>query len=298
MSINKQKLRKVLYIYIAVILILVFSSKTIYNMSLPKVSTSGMPQSGALTKELTVRGVIAFAETLDIYAKASGQIDEMFIKKGDFVDKGSMLLALKAPDTAANEELGFTVERINNQLAALALTKTTTQEKLRSSRAEGDLQSYEYAVFDAEELVKQRKNAFDKLQDGETAFDDYAYQRIIEDVTLAEGFLKITLLCETDNFKGGEFVSVRFFKQTDVYNTIVPNEAIFRDAMGYYIWVIRYKPGALGSEYYTVKVKVKVFISDSDGYHTAISRGFDMYEPVVTSFSKELTSNGRVIRME
>ena len=609
MNINKKKLKKVLYIYVTLMLILVFSSRTIYNFSLPKVSAD-MPKNGSLTKELTAGGVIAFAETMDIYAVTSGQIGDLLMKKGDLIDEGSLIAVLKASDLEAkNAEFGFNIERIMNQLAALTLSRSDTQDKLRAlnatpddlhsyqnnledakaafARRQTELNearnaaesafddySYQQAIADAERDLNRKKAelqqaetelalaeegdiaSFDdltyqqsiedasialqrrraELRDAETAlnearrgawFDEYSYQAVVEterqvtqaknavedaqrahnravaeldkakkdfdadtadsqednfsnvqkratfakmafedaqlvydravsardraadreaqgalttvsdaennlieaknalmraeanlelaqkssvgqvdalrkslelelrrvdldiekvridlraaeasapdggpaaiisdyggvvvslektrgqfvaqgekiatigvdrntficeiscpetegrfidlgdevsisangvmgtikaavtDITLVGDTLKISLLCETDAFKGGEFVSVKFHKQTINHDVIVPNEAVFRDGTSNYVWVIRGRMGALGIEYYTVRIKV--LIADSDEFYTAISRGLEFFEPVVVSFNKDLTVNGRVSRLE
>jgi hypothetical protein len=79
---------------------------------------------------------------------------------------------------------------------------------------------------------------------------------------------------------------------------LIPNEALFKEGINYYVWVIRSRSGVLGVEYYTVKIKV--FVLDSDANRTAVSRGqgIEYMEPVVVSFNKELTVNGRVGRVE
>jgi len=617
MKLNKQKLRRVLYIYIALMIVLAFSSKTIYNLSLPKVSAA-MPQSGRLTKELEARGVIAFSETFDIYAAYSGQIDELLIKKGDLIDANNLIAVLKASDSV-DAEYGLNIERIENQLAALALNRTAIEDKIRALDAtQNDLQNYQYAIEDARTALEKRQAAltearesaeseFDgyshqqaiddaereltrkkaELLEAETAlaeakqtkvpwFDDYSYQNAIDsakiaynrsqedynetlrqydlavqryydllyfgadeaeiamaqigmdnaqatvtstkrtledaertyenavddlnrakkafdanmaetretdmdaaqkrvssaqtavddaqriydrtinervravdkagqdaqaniadaetavndaqaaltraetnlelarkassgqagelrksfelelkqadlnianvnidlraakasapqnsqvsilsdysgvivsiekakgqfvaqgekvatvgvnnsvficdiscsesdgrfieigdeasihangatsavkafvyDITPVGDTLKISLTCETDIFIGGEYVSVKFHKQTGNYDTLVPNEAIVRDAMGNYVWIIQNKQGALGAEYYSTRVKV--LIADSDDYYTAIAKGLEIAAPVVVSNDKDLTVNGRVNRME
>jgi len=80
------------------------------------------------------------------------------------------------------------------------------------------------------------------------------------------------------------------------YERLIPNEAVFHDGFGSFIWVVRSKQGAFGMEYYSVKIKV--LVADSDEYYTAISRGMEYFEPVVVSFDKDLTVNGRVNRLE
>ena len=84
--------------------------------------------------------------------------------------------------------------------------------------------------------------------------------------------------------------------ETQSYDTLIPNEAVFHDNFGSFVWVVRSKQGAFGLEYYSAKVKV--LVPDSDEYYSAISRGLDYFEPVVVSFDKNLTINGRVNRLE
>ena len=537
-KLRKKKLRKMLYIYTALMLILIFSSNTIYNFSLPRVVVA-MPTSGRLTKELEVHGVTAFSEIIEIYATASGQIDEILVKKGDIVNENTTIATFKketsdtdtASDTdmdtdtgtesdkdmdmdtatATDVELRLAVERIENQLASLALNKSYIQDKLQalSTQSNDDIYAYQNAVEDAKRtLEKQRAVLLEAQNLTKTPFDDYDYQQVIDNaerdwkrkqidaenmrlleesgaIALAEAtaaqlaaddaervynravgsldmakekagndaqakltdaknavadaqtalerteasleraktnfeltrkelaaqldfelsrteldieranidllaaqvnlakassesdagivseysgivlsieknkgqfvspgekiatvginngsfvieiscqesegrfieigdeanirvgglthsikaivyeivpvgdMLKICLVCKTEELTGGEYIAVKFHKQTEVFDLIVPNEAIFRDAMGSFIWVVSSKAGALGTEY--ISKRVKVLIADMDDYYTAISRGMDFFEPVVVSYSKDLTINGRVSRME
>ncbi len=608
MNFNKKKLRKALYIYISLMLVLLLFSKTIYNFSLPKI-TVALPQNGRLAKELETHGVMTFSETFDIYANSSGQIDEMLIRKGDIIDKNTVIAKYKAAtsDAAAKRtELGFTIKKIKNQLDSLALNKTDIQDKLRALKAKtpDDLYSYQCAVTDAKSTLEklqaalaeareiatsafddhsyqqtiadaerdwnrkkaeliEAKTALSEAETGNTAsFDDFTYRQNIKEASIAlerkkaelndaevalveakqadaptlsvaeaeaqvklaknavddadraydkavdelnraktafatnmadskknavssaqkrvkeaqmelddaecvynravdtlnraadkaaldtqknledaetavagaqtmleraetnlklaqkalesksddekkaldlelkktdldiaranidlraaetsnadkaetavtsdyQGIvisaeikkgqfvtqgekiatvgvdnhlftcefscsesdgrfieigdeadihakgvtsnikatvydiqpvgntLKISLACETDGLKGGEYVSVKFHKQTQAYDTIIPNEAVFREGMSNFVWVIRSKQGALGREYYSVKIKV--LVADSDDYHTAISKGLEYSEPVALSFNKNLIVNGRVNRLE
>jgi len=123
-----------------------------------------------------------------------------------------------------------------------------------------------------------------------------AVKAIVYEITPVGDTLKINLVCETKEFSGGEYATVKFHKQTEVYETIVPNEAVTREATGSFVWVIRNRQGALGMEYYSIKVKV--LIADMDDYYTAISKGMEFLEPVAVSYNKNLTTNGRVDRME
>jgi len=109
--------------------------------------------------------------------------------------------------------------------------------------------------------------------------------------------LTFRLVIETDQFEGGEYARIRFHRQTGPHHIVVPNNAIFVDAMGqHYIWTIHSRPGSLGTEYFSTRISVRVI--DSDDFNTAIYAGFMMNIPVITSYSRELSVNGRVGRMD
>ena len=120
---------------------------------------------------------------------------------------------------------------------------------------------------------------------------------IVYDITPTGDTLNIQLIAETDQFNGGEFVRVRFRKQTGLHQLVVPNEAIFIGAMGqHYIWTVQSRQGTLGTEYISVRRSVRII--DSDDFNTAIYTSFmEMNMPVITSHSRELSVNGRVSRV-
>ena len=67
MTVNKEWMRKVLWIYLAAMAVILFCSKTIYTQSIPQV-TAALSHAGVLSKELTESGVAEYAETVGVYA--------------------------------------------------------------------------------------------------------------------------------------------------------------------------------------------------------------------------------------
>ncbi|MCL2388671.1 MAG: HlyD family efflux transporter periplasmic adaptor subunit [Defluviitaleaceae bacterium] len=210
---RKKKMRKMLYVYIAIILVLVFSSRTIYNISLPRV-TVVMAQSGWITRELEVRGVIEFSETLDIFAMSSGWMEEISVRAGDLIDEGA-IIARYAPTSADNAQavasILTSIERTEHQLERLNITRADIQ-----SRLYGDY-SQDWTVTDAMEIFEARQAEFfealrqsttgiqahenprtqaerdhnrhlaelQQAQSELTAFDDFAYQNSIDEASIA-----------------------------------------------------------------------------------------------------------------
>jgi hypothetical protein len=116
----------------------------------------------------------------------------------------------------------------------------------------------------------------------------------VSEITMAGDTLNVKLISETDQFYGGEWVSIRF-QETRLHDMLVPNEAIVMGAMGqYYVWTVQSRPGTLGTEYISVRRNVRII--DSDDFNTAITNMMSTNIPVITSHNRELNVNGRVNR--
>ncbi|MBF4691904.1 efflux RND transporter periplasmic adaptor subunit [Fusibacter ferrireducens] len=85
-------------ILIIALVILTFVSKTIYNYNLPVV-TGTLPLNGTLNKIETVREVTEWAKEIKIYTSDDGHVDEVFIKKGDYVLKDQPLVKLSETES-------------------------------------------------------------------------------------------------------------------------------------------------------------------------------------------------------
>jgi len=145
-------------------------------MSLPRV-TVAMAQSGWITKELEVRGVVEFSETFDIFALSSGWIDELFINRGDFVDAGTIVASYNPTVTNEQAKKGLlaNIERIEHQITRLGIQREDIQSNLRalSATSPGDVMHLQWAVYDAEsdlenrqaELVHAQQQLTNSLQD-------------------------------------------------------------------------------------------------------------------------------------
>jgi hypothetical protein len=118
----------------------------------------------------------------------------------------------------------------------------------------------------------------------------------VTEIILEGEALRIRLAVESDTLQGGEYAAVKFEKQSEHYGALVPGAAVFGDGLGYYVWVVRNRRGAFGAEYYAAKVKI--IIADRDDNYAAVSRGLEYPEPVVTSYSKDLTVNGTIMPHE
>jgi len=84
-------------IFIAVMLLLTFFSRTINNFTLPKV-TFEIPASGALIKEVTGTGNVEANTARDLYVSSSMKVTGVMVEVGDTVKKGQTLMTLDTSD--------------------------------------------------------------------------------------------------------------------------------------------------------------------------------------------------------
>lgn len=171
---DKKKMRKTLYVYIAIILVLIFSSRTIYNFSLPRV-TAALPQSGWLVQEFEARAVVEFAETFDIFAKQSGWISDVFVREGDSICENTAILTYMTNISETElANLQFTIERVQNQLAVLNLSRAAIGAGTADA---SNFDQYLWAIADAETNLRRLQ----AQQPGETSPDVCRYTRALND---------------------------------------------------------------------------------------------------------------------
>jgi len=245
-GVNKKKMRKLLYIYIAVILVLVFSSRTIYNFSLPRV-TVVMSQSGWITKELEVRGVVEFSETFDIFAPSGGWIDEMFVRRGDSIDAG-ITIAKYTPTSAIDEQtlagLLANIERTEHQLTRLNLQRGDIQNNLRTLDSPDELLQLQWNIDDAllnienrqaELLTKtdaerdwnrhmtelgQAQTALHEMEARGSNFDDFTYRQAIQEASIILERRTIDLLNAESNLADARRTLAEPFDARDAQNAV------------------------------------------------------------------------------
>jgi multidrug resistance efflux pump len=185
MQINRKKLRRVMYVFFALLGAAVFASKTFYNLTLPRVDVA-LTDSGRLSKYIEARGVLYHAVTQDVYSAIGGLIEAVYVTENDLVTADTILLDLIKEDKAEEEEQppDYTMDRLNNRMALLELNRTAARSQLDELDESDGLQNFNRAVADAIKTVEGRREELLKAQT-ESGFDDYEYQQRIDDAEKA-----------------------------------------------------------------------------------------------------------------
>lgn len=91
MDLLKQKrVRKAIVVFFLFMLIMTFLSKTLNNLSLPRVDAV-KPSAGYLVREIRGYGIIEPVEVFEIYPGKNVKVTEILVKSGSYVSKGGKI---------------------------------------------------------------------------------------------------------------------------------------------------------------------------------------------------------------
>lgn len=90
-TIQKMKILKYFLLFLAAMLILTFVSRGIYAYHLPRVTISNMKNT-TLDYQIKATGTVQTKSSLPLYAMPELRITKVYVKNGDIVEKGDMLL--------------------------------------------------------------------------------------------------------------------------------------------------------------------------------------------------------------
>ena len=173
-------------VILAVLLLLIFFSRTIYGYNLP-VITSVKPENGRLSKLEISSGIVDYAEVENLYAAIGGKVEEVLVKEGDVVTGGQELYRISFDRDEAERKLreiqnsrnklltdiqniNLRLERQNRHMADLAY-ETYEEEKLSTE----ELDAIQYRL---DTIHLNIRKARDELRDMRERYDDGDVRKI------------------------------------------------------------------------------------------------------------------------
>ena len=192
--------KKVGAIFLALIVLLIFFSRTIYEHNLPRV-TAVRPQTGRLSKLEVSRGVAAHAEVENIFAAVTGIVEELLVREGETAKQGQELLRLSFDKDAAErrladlqnsrgrisneiQNLNLQIERINRQIEDL-ISESYAEEYISRHQLDSlavDIRMAQTELRFARETYSELRDYYDR--------DDEARRRARLDVDRAHSRLQ------------------------------------------------------------------------------------------------------------
>ncbi|MDP4094237.1 MAG: efflux RND transporter periplasmic adaptor subunit [Bacillota bacterium] len=116
--IRNKIINKSIVIFFSLILFFTFFSKTINNLTLPKV-TYETPASGSLVKVVTCSGHVQAKKTQELYLASNMKVLKVMVKAGDKVKKGQAIMSLDTKEV----EIQLENEKARYEQKRLALQK-------------------------------------------------------------------------------------------------------------------------------------------------------------------------------
>ncbi len=146
MESNKKPMKKSLVatiVFVIIVLIFTFFSKTLYNMNLPSVKYAN-PTYGALKRLFTCEAVAAAKKEYALYAPCVQKVVEVLVKEGDFVQKDQVLIRLD-------------VSGLENDLLQLELEK----QQLKDSKKYLSSKTYKLSMIVLDKKINDKKAEID-----------------------------------------------------------------------------------------------------------------------------------------
>lgn len=114
----------------------------------------------------------------------------------------------------------------------------------------------------ASQVSIEVKGRMGKLEGSVSNIDFYQKEDGTQGYTITVAFA-----CEDESMEGKK-ADVKLWKAEEVYDGIVPNDALHKDMKGYFLWTVQEEESVLGN-FYAVK-RTSVDFLDSDDTHSAV----------------------------
>lgn len=158
---------------LAVLLLLIFFSKTIYGYNLPVV-TAAKPENGRLSKLEMSSGIAAYSEVGNIYNTVGGTVEEVLVNEGDTVKEGQELYRLSFDRDEAERKL----REIQNSRSKLQVDiqniniKLEKQKRYMTDLSEETYEEDEVSTYELDALAIDIRKARDEWQAARDSYED------------------------------------------------------------------------------------------------------------------------------
>jgi RND family efflux transporter, MFP subunit len=152
-------------VLLVLLLALTFLSKTVYNFNLPVV-TAVSPIEGKLDKLETATGIAEWADLTEVYTGTSGFVKEIFVKEGDRVTKGQVILQMEQTeeDLSAKRDSEYELQQVETDIRN-GEEDCSRQKKLYEQGAV-PRSEYEKLERDLQTLYAKKDKLLDDQQQG------------------------------------------------------------------------------------------------------------------------------------
>ncbi|MEE5991752.1 MAG: biotin/lipoyl-binding protein [Oscillospiraceae bacterium] len=166
---RRERIKTILIIFLALMLVLTFFSNTILNHSLPTVSAQ-YAGNGLITEKVRGSGIIEANQSYEVTAQGKRKVSKVMVKVGDEVKAGDTLFILDSTDNSEEiQELESTIQdsELAYQKALLTIAPDYAAENQQIADARNALQSAINRLNDA------RNNQSVSVNTGGVSLEEY-----------------------------------------------------------------------------------------------------------------------------
>ncbi len=175
---RREWVKNVAIIFLTVLLILTFFSRTIQNYSLPEVAAQYV-QSGTITAKIRGTGTVESGDPYEVNVTETRKVASVAVKAGDTVQEGDVLVYL---EDSESEELKTAQKALTD--AREAYDKAIVQKDVESGMVQESnnvsTTSYRQQLNAAQRAVKNAQNEVNRLQRESTNLTGNASNELLE----------------------------------------------------------------------------------------------------------------------
>ena len=284
---------KVFGIFMGIVLLLTFFSKSIYNYQLPVVSVS-TPKQGKLSFTATGTAEVSYSHMESVYADVDGRVKEILVQAGEEVEKGQCLMRF---ELAGSKEIQEIVAEENGIITTIGVKKGMYVSSMQNMILYGIAEkSEEWVVVlfvteeqltyvDGESMVNVQVTDLNENFTG-------TIRSVVSYTDQNKTGYQAEIVVHSENMElAGKKAKVTIKKESEPYDAMIPAVALRKDSQGYYVLVLQEEDSVLGNGY--VAHRMSVDLLNSDETYCAV-RGLPADETVITASSSEITDGSKV----
>lgn len=290
---KKRNFAKAFGIFLGIVLVLTFFSKSIYNYRLPVVSIA-TPKQGKLSFTVEDTAEISYSHVDSVYADVDGRVKDVLVQAGDEVQKGQCLMQFEVAETGeindivAEDDGVITSVGVKNGMYVSSMQNIILYEIAEVS------EEWTVIVFVTDEQLEYvGRDSIVNLQIEELN-ENFSgkIQSIVSYADQSRTGYQVEITINSSNAEiAGKKAKVTIKKESEQYDAIIPEAALRKDFVGYYVLALKKEDSVLGNGY--VAHRVSVDLLNSDETYCAV-RGLPTDEAVIIASTSEITDGSKV----
>lgn len=290
---ENRKFIRICSVFVVLLIVLTFFSKSFYNYRLPEVTVAD-PKQGGLA--FTVEGIseINYSHINSVYAQIDGRVVDISVACGEGVSKGQCIMKFQTADSeelteiVAESEGIITLIGVKNGMYVSSMQNTILYEIAEPSK--GLVCTLFMTEEQSENITTESSSTVELSDTGERLKSEIKGIVSYADQSKS-GYLAEILLDTEDSELAGRRVNVEIKRESEVYDTLIPVSALHKDSVGYYVLILKKEDSVLGNGFAVQRMSVELL--DSDAQYCAV-RGLPNDEKVVVAATSEITDGNKV----